>query len=109
RLHRAQRRGRLVHEDDLARPGDRAADGNALALAARHRGHGRAGVLDRDAEIVELVVAAAAHLTLVEEAEPAEHAAAHELAAEVEVRGWVGLGRQGAVPVDGRDSELARG
>ena len=108
-LHDAERRGRLVHEHDLARPGDRAADRDALALAAGHVGHGRARVLDPHAEIAERLVAAPPHRPLVEEAELAEQPGARELAAEEQVRRRVELGRQREVLVDGLDAELARG
>src|SRR3954467_4950538 len=82
-----ERGGRLVHEHDLAGPGDRAADGDALALAAGHVGDRRARVLDLHAEVAERLLALAAHGGLVEEAELAQRAAAHDLAAQEHVGG----------------------
>ena len=108
RLDDAERGGRLVHEDDLARPGDRAADRDALALAAGHVGDGRAVSWIRTPRSRERLVAAAPHLRLVEEAEPAQRAGAQQLAAEEHVRRRVDLGRQREVLVDGLDPELAR-
>src|SRR5919199_1260374 len=106
-LHHAERRRRLVHEHDLARPGHRAAHRDALALAAGHRGHRRGRVLQADAERRERLAGAAVHLGLVEEAEPAEQPAAHHLAAQEQVGRRVQLGGQREVLVDGLDAQRA--
>src|SRR4051812_13714873 len=108
RLHDAERGGRLVHEDDLARPRHRAADRDALALAAGHRRDRRGRVLQADAEALERLVGAAVHRGVVEEAELAEQPAARDLAAEEQVCRRVELGREREVLVDGLDPERAR-
>src|SRR3954466_1668707 len=108
RLHDAERGGRLVHEDDLARPRYRAADRDALALAAGHRRDRRGRVLQADAEALERLVGAAVHRGVVEEAELAEQPAARDLAAEEEVCRRVEFGRERAGLVDGLDPERAR-
>src|SRR4051794_30594020 len=108
RLHDAERGGRLVHEDDLVRPRHGAADRDALALAAGHRGDRRRRVLKADAEALERLVGAAVHLGVVEEAELAEQPPARDLAAEEQVRGRVELGGEREVLVDGLDPERAR-
>src|SRR3954470_23726921 len=108
RLDHAERGGRLVHEDDLRRPRHRPRDRDALALAAGHGRDRRRGVLQRDAEVLEGVAALGAHRLLVDEAEPAEQARAHDLAAEEHVGAGIELGREREVLVDGLDPQPAR-
>src|SRR3954470_4106028 len=108
RLDHAERGGRLVHEDDLRRPRHRPRDRDALALAAGHGRDRRRGVLQRDAEVLEGVAALGAHRLLVDEAEPAEQARAHDLAAEEHVGAGIELGREREVLVDGLDPQAAR-
>ena len=69
---------------------------------------GADGVLQRDAEVLERVAALGAHRLLVDEAEPAEQAGAHHLAAEEHVGAGVELGREREVLVDGLDPQAAR-
>ena len=108
RLDDAERGGRLVHEDDLLGPRHRAADRDALALAAGHVRDARARVLDLHAEALERLVAAPAHLGLVEEPELAQEPGRVQLAAQEHVRGGVDLGREREVLVDRLDAEAAR-
>ena len=87
-LH-AQRRGRLVHDHDVAAERGRARHRDALALAARERLDRLADVLDGEqAERVQLVARLALHPGAVEHAEPAaEEARLPPLAAEKHVVG----------------------
>src|SRR3954469_5039537 len=108
RLDDAERGGRLVHEDDLARPRHGPAHRDAPARAAGHRRDRRGRVLQPDAEALERLVGAAVHRGVVEEAQLAEQPAARDLAAEEEVCRRVELGREREVLVDGLDPERAR-
>ena len=65
------------------------------------------GVLDLHAEALEGLVAAAAHLALVEEAELAEDAGPQQLTAQEHVGRGVDLGGERQVLEDGLDAEVA--
>src|SRR3954465_2373150 len=108
RLDDAERGGRLVHEDDLARPRHRPADRAALGRPAGHRRARPARVLKADAEALERLVRTPVHLAVVEEPEPPEQPAAQHLAAEEQVGRRVELGGEREVLVDRLDPERAR-
>jgi hypothetical protein len=107
-LARAERGGRLVHDQHLAAPDHRAGDGHRLPLAAREGpdlGVGRGQV---DAELLELVGGAPAHLRPVDEAQPAKRSALVQLAPQEDVLASVERRGQRQVLVDGLDAGLVR-
>ncbi len=100
-LDHAERRGGLVHEDDLAGVGHRAGHGHRLALAAG-QGHDRlADVRQFDAEIGEGRDRPLAHLGPVQHVQRPEPV---DLPAEMEVGRRVEVGCQGEILVDGLDA-----
>ena len=109
-LAHAEGGGRLVHEDQAFGPHHRPADRDALPLAAGQRRDRRVHVLDVGAERGEGLERLAAHLRLVQHAEPAEQAGLEQLAADEGVLGGPELGREREVLVDRLDARArARG
>ena len=72
RLPDAERRGGLVQHHDVPPPGDRAADGDHLPLAARQR-RDLSPCLDRQPERSQVLVGLAVHAPPVEQPERAHH------------------------------------
>ena len=76
RFFHAERRRRLVHDDDAAREGGRARHGDALALAARQRLDRLVDVLDRhQPDLVQLFARELLHRGAIEGAEELAHEA----------------------------------
>ena len=67
----AERRGRLVEDQDAGAEIDRASDGDALALAARKGADRLAGVADADADLGHLLAGDAVGKAMIEAAEAA--------------------------------------
>ena len=109
RLHDAERGGRLVHEDDLARPRDGAAIATPWRWPPDMLATGALGVLDaaRRGRGTPRRCAGASRALSRKPSLPSSPGA-QDLAAEEHVRRRVELGRQREVLVDGLDPELAR-
>ena len=103
RLLHAQRRGRLVQDDDARVEVDRARDADALALAAGERAHLLAQVGDADLEAAEQPARFLVHAAQVHERR--EQAFAQELPAEKDVGRDVEVVGKRQVLVDGLDAE----
>src|SRR5262245_44229940 len=109
RLLDAERRGRLVHDHEAARPHRGAGDGDALPLAAGEALDRDGHRLHADPELVEVALRFTAHRPFVEPPEqPPDGTADPALAPEVHVGCDVESGRDREVLVDGLDPELAR-
>ena len=108
-LRHAERRGRLVHDQELGVPVDGAADGDGLALAAREVADRLAqlAAVDVDVERVQDGRRGLAHGAAVDARQEAERAA-HRLAAEEDVGADVEIVGERQVLVDGLDA-AARG
>ena len=101
RLRDAERRGRLVEDDELGVPHDRLGDGHRLPLAAGQAGDRLADGADRrDRQVGERLGRTPLHVDLVEPAEPVEL-----LAPEEHVLDDVQVVREREVLVDDLDTE----
>src|SRR5271157_1567267 len=110
RLLDAERRRRLVHDDDSAREGRCASDRDPLALAPRQRLDRLTDVLDRhQPKFVELLARKLLHGGAVERAkEAANDPSRSNLASEEHIIGDRQRRRQRQVLVDSLDTRLAR-
>jgi len=102
-LHHAERRGRLVHEDDPAGVGHRPGHRDRLALAPGQAGHWRAGVGQVDTQLGERGHRLAPHLRPVEDPQERDEV---ELPAQVQVGRRVQVRGQGEVLIDRLDAVL---
>jgi hypothetical protein len=86
-LRHRQRRGGFVHDQDLRIEGNRARNGDCLALAARQVLDVEPGIGNPDAEIVQHLAGVVMHLAVIEHLHAADPV--HRLASEEQVAGHV--------------------